>query len=86
MKCSLGISNFLEEICQGPALVGSRVSSVMASANDLERDKERMLYIENRGEKEADVPLFTQKANKAPRQGTCTVHVGCRHPPGLLRE
>ena len=35
---------------------------------------------------EADIPWFTQKANKAPRQGTCFVHVGHRHPPDLPRE
>ena len=35
---------------------------------------------------EADIPWFTQKANNAPRQGTCSVHVGRRRPPGLPRE
>ena len=35
---------------------------------------------------EADIPWFTQKANKVPRQGTCSVHGARRRPPGLPRE
>ena len=78
-------SNFLNAGVQPPQDPGEPKGE-MVLENDLERDKERMLYIENRGEKEADVPLFTQKANKAPRQGTCSVHRGHRHPPSLPRE
>ena len=45
---------------------------------DIKREKERMFHLENRGEKEADIPWFKQKANKVPRQGTYTVHIGHR--------
>ena len=68
----------------GPALVGSRVSKAWMVRReryiDLKRDKERICSEENRGEKEADVPCFTQKINKVLRQETCTVYVG----PGAL--
>ena len=45
-----------------------------------------MLQIRKLGEKEADIPLFTQKANKAPIQWTCSVHISHRCPPSLQRE
>ena len=30
--------------------------------------------------KEADIPWFTQKASKVPRQGPYTIHIGHMHP------
>ena len=52
------------------------LSGEMAWANEWMRE-ERI---------EADIPWFTQKANKAPRQGTCSVHVSCKYSPSLRRE
>ena len=55
----------------------------------LERWGERVIYIEMRKEfsikrieerREADMPWFTQKANKIPSQGTYTIHVGHQCP------
>ena len=55
----------------------------------LERWGERAIYIEMRKEfsikrieerREADMPWFTQKANKIPSQGTYTIHVGHQCP------
>ena len=69
---------------RGPALVGSRVSEAWTVRReryvDTEslRDEFAVKRIEER--KEADIPWFTQKANKVPRQGIYNIHVGHRRP------
>ena len=70
---------------RGPALVGFRDSLRRTALAIKKIDKRRkrqgknfaVKKIEER--KEADIPWFMQKAIK-PQHGTCSVHVGRRHP------
>ena len=76
------------EFCQGPAPVGSRDSlrrTASATERNRERDKERILQLRKQRREKRLIFLGLCRKPKNPQHGTCSVHVGRRHPLEQLK-